>query len=195
MTRCYDSGVEREDVTGRAKARTRLRHLIQQERRRAQWHIDLIKRAEPYASRDRVAHLMLERWRRLATVEGGLTGAFGLAGVPFNLLLFTYFQLAVVVSIAETYGVALDGEAGEEALLDVLGRAHGIEDLVRSSPRVLGALARALALRHGLGTLGRLVPLLAVPISASLNRRELQRIGNEALRRFGNVVMIEAAKS
>lgn len=171
-------------------ARSRLRTLIKTERRRAQWHIDLIKRAEPYASRDRVAHLILDRWRNVATVEGGLTGAFGLAGVPLNLLLFAYCQFAVVVSIAEAYGVALEGEAGEAALLDVIGRAHGIEDLVRSSPRVLGALARALAIKHGLGTLGRMVPMVAAPISARLNRRELQRTGNEALRRFGNVIMI-----
>ncbi len=173
-----------------ANPRARLRQLIQTERRRAQWHIDLIKKSEPYASKDRVAHLILDRWRSIATVEGGLTGAFGLAGVPVNILLFAYCQLAVVVSIAEAYGVALDGEAGESALLDVIARAHGIEDLVRASPRVLGALARALALKHGLGTLGRMVPMIAAPISASLNRRELERTGNEALRRFGNVVMI-----
>ncbi|MEO1335344.1 MAG: EcsC family protein [Myxococcota bacterium] len=167
-----------------------MRQLIRQERKRAQWHIDLIKRVEPYASRDRVAHLILQRWRRIAMVEGGLTGAFGLMGVPANLLLFAYCQLAVVVAIAEAYGVALDGEAGETALLDVLGKAHGIEDLVRASPKVLGALARALALRHGLGTLGRIIPMVAAPISARLNRNELQRTGSEALRRFGNVVMI-----
>lgn len=183
----YARGVDgSKSVTPRA----RLRQLIQQERRRAQWHIDQIKKAEPYASQDRVAQLILARWRRAATVEGGLTGAFGLAGVPANLLLFTYCQLAVVVSIAETYGVALDGAAGEAALLDVIGRAHGIEDLVRASPRVLGALARALAFKHGLQTLGRMVPMVAVPISARMNRRELQRTGDEALRRFGNVVMI-----
>lgn len=186
----YAERVQGDGLKNAANPRARLRQLIQTERRRAQWHIDLIKKSEPYASKDRVAHLILDRWRSIATVEGGLTGAFGLAGVPLNILLFAYCQLAVVVSIAEAYGVALDGEAGESALLDVIARAHGIEDLVRASPRVLGALARALALRHGLGTLGRMVPMIAAPISASLNRRELERTGNAALRRFGNVVMI-----
>jgi len=56
---------------------------------------------------------------------------------------------------------------------------------------VLGALARALALRHGLGAAGRLIPMIAAPISAALNRRGMKRIGKEALARFGNVVMIE----
>lgn len=172
-------------------AKKRLRDLIRQERRRAQFHIDLIRRGEPDASNDRVANVMLERWTKVAAVEGGVTGAAGLFGVPLNFLLFSYFQIAVVVSIAEAYGIALDGKAGEDALLDVIGRAHGIDDLVRAGPRVLGALARALALRHGLGAAGRLIPMIAAPISAALNRRGMKRIGKEALARFGNVVMIE----
>ncbi len=169
----------------------RLRDLIKQERRRSQVHIDFIRRAEPEASNDRVAHVMLARWSKVAAVEGGMTGAVGFFGVPLNLLLFSYFQVAVVVSIAEAYGVALDGQAGEEALLDVIGQAHGMPDLVRAGPRVLGALAKAFALKHGLSTLGRLIPMIAAPISAALNRRAMTRIGRQALARFGNVVMIE----
>lgn len=184
---------EEPPLSGRAadSAKRRLRDLIEQERRRAQFHIDLIRRSEPNASNDRVAHVMLERWTRLAAVEGGLTGAAGLFGVPLNFLLFSYAQVAVVVSIAEAYGIGLEGKAGEDALLEVIGRAHGMPDLVRAGPRVLGALARAFALRHGLGTLGRLMPMVAAPISATLNRRGMARIGRHALERFGNVIMIE----
>ncbi len=184
---------EEPPFSGRAAdaAKKRLRDLIEQERTRAQFHIDLIRRAEPDASRDRVAHVMLERWTKLAAVEGGLTGAAGLFGVPLNFLLFSYAQVAVVVSIAEAYGIVLEGRAGEEALLDVIGRAHGMPDLVRAGPRVLGALAKMFALRHGLGTLGRLVPMIAAPISATLNRRGMVRIGRHAMERFGNVIMIE----
>ena len=168
----------------------KLRDLIQQERQRARMHIELIRRAEPIASNDRIANVILERWTKVASVEGGITGAFGLVGVPLNFLLVAYFQLALVVSIAEAYGVHLDGEAGEDALLSVIGKAHGIEDIVRASPRILGAIAKALAIKHGLGMLGRLVPLVAAPLSAKLNERDMGRIGSEALRRFGNVYQI-----
>jgi len=161
------------------------------ERHRARVHISWIRRNEPSASSDRLANIMLQRWVRAAAVEGGLTGAIGFAGVPINLLLVTYMQIAVVVSIAEAYDTPLEGEPGEDALLDVLGRAHGIEDILRSTPRVLGALAKALALRHGFGTLGRLVPLVASPIAAKLNERDMKRLGFEAQRRFGNVVRID----
>lgn len=169
----------------------RVRDLIVQERQRARFHIQLIRQVEPIASRDRVANILVERWTKVAQLEGGFTGAFGLLGVPINFLLVAYFQLALVVSVAEAYEHSLDGENGEDAILSVVGRAHGVEDVIRASPRVLGALAKALAVRHGLGTLGRLVPFAAVPISAKLNARDMDRIGEEALRRFGNVVQIQ----
>ncbi|MBX2812682.1 MAG: EcsC family protein [Myxococcales bacterium] len=171
-------------------ARRRLRDLIAQERERAQLHIDIVKRSEPGISQDRLARLLLERWTKVAKVEGGLTGMLGLVGVPLNLMLFAYCQLAVMVSIAEAYGIELRGHSGEEALVDVLGRVHGIEDVIRSSPRVLGVLARSLALRHGLGVFGRVIPLLAVPVSVHLNAREMEKVGHAAMRHFGNVIFL-----
>ena len=105
-------------------------------------------------------------------------------------MLVAYCQLAVTVSIAEAYGIELRGESGEEALIDIIGRVHGVEDLVRASPRVLGSLVRALAVRYGLGTMGRMIPLLAAPVSAKLNERGMVRLGEAAMRRFGNVVLL-----
>lgn len=173
-------------------ASQRLRDLVQQERRRAQAHIAFIRRGEPQASQDRVALVMLERWKKVAAVEGGVTGALGFLGIPINLLLFVYFQIALVVSIAEAYDTPLEGDAGEDALLGVLGRAHGIEDVLRSSPRVLGAIAKAIALKYGFGALGRIVPLIASPIAARLNEKDMEKLGNEALRRFGKVVRLDS---
>lgn len=171
-------------------ARRRLSQLIEDEQKRARFHIGLIRREDPPPSNDRVAQTIFDRWVKVATVEGGLTGAAGFAGVPLNFVLFTYFQVAMVVSIAEAYNISLTGEAGEEALLGVIGKAHGFDDLVRESPRILGEIAKAIALRHGLTAFGRLIPMVAAPISAFLNSREMRRTGNEALRRFGNVVML-----
>lgn len=171
-------------------AKRRLGQLIEDERKRARFHIGLIRRQDPPPSDDRVAQTVLERWVKAAMVEGGLTGAAGFIGVPLNVVLFTYFQVAMVVSIAEAYGIALDGKAGEEALLRVIGKAHGFDDLVRESPRILGEVAKAIALRHGLSVFGRLIPMVAAPVSAFLNSREMRRTGDEALRRFGNVVML-----
>ena len=175
----------------RAAAKLRLAELVKAERRRAQLHMSVVRRSEPTISKDRLANLMIDRWKKLASIEGGMTGAIGFVGVPINLLLLTYCQIALIVSIAEVYDVSLEGDAGEDALLGVLGRAHGVEDLLRSTPRVLAAVAKALALKHGFSTLGRLVPLVASPIAAKLNERDMERLGQEALRRFGNIVRIE----
>ncbi len=171
-------------------ARKNLRDLIVQEQKRAQLHIQLIRQRDPAASNDRIANVIIDRWTKVATVEGGITGALGVLGVPVNLILFAYFQLALIVSVAESYQFPLDGEQGEDAVLYILGRVHGIEDLVQAGPRVLGSLAKALAIKHGLGTLGRLVPMLAAPISAKLNEKEMTQVGVEAMRRFGNVVQL-----
>ncbi len=175
----------------RSGARARLGDLIAAERGRAQAHIALIRRQEPTASSDRVARVILDRWTKVAAVEGGLTGAAGLFGVPLNLVLFLYCEIAAAVSIAEAYGVRLEGDSGEDAILGVLGEAHGMQDVLRSTPRILGAVAKAVALRHGLASVGRLVPLIAAPIAARLNERDMERLGHEALRRFGKVVFIE----
>jgi hypothetical protein len=170
--------------------RGRLEALIADERRRARVHIGWVRRVEPEASTDRVAQRIVEGWTRVAAIEGGLTGAAGLLGVPLNAVLFAYCQLAVAVGVAEAYGRTLDGAAGEDAVLSVIGRAHGVEELVRAGPRVLGALAKSLAVRRGLPLLGRAVPFVAAPVGARLNRRGLERTAEEALRRFGRVVLV-----
>lgn len=171
-------------------ARKSIRELIIDEQRRARWYVSQLRKREPGASDDRLALLLSERFQQLAAVEGGVTGAFGLMGIPANLLFFTYSQVALVVAVAEAYRVPLDSEGGDDAVIDLIGEAHGIEDVVRATPRVLGALAKALTLRYGLGTLGRALPLLAAPISAHLNRRQMRALSELAIRRFGNVVML-----
>lgn len=173
-------------------ATQRLRDLMEFERKRAQAQLESLRKREPNASSDRLAQLILERWTKVASIEGGVTGAMGFAGIALNSLLFTYFQLAVVVAIAEAYQIPLVGEAGEQALLEVLGRAHGVDDLVRASPRVLGALAKALMVRQGLGSISRLVPMISAPIAAKLNEREMGKLGQVAIQRFGNVILLGA---
>ena len=171
-------------------ARRRLQDLIEYERRRAQAYISSIKRREPQASADRIAFVIMDRWTQVVRIEGGVTGVLGFIGIPLNLLMLTYCQVALVVSIAEAYSKELSGEKGEEVLLELLAQVHGVNDLVRNSPRLLGSLAAALTLRYGLGTLGRLIPLISAPISAKLNEQDMRRLGQAAMRRFGNVVML-----
>ena len=54
-------------------ARRRLRELLDDERRRARFHIDLIQRGPDRASADRTALVILRRGTRFASVYGGVT--------------------------------------------------------------------------------------------------------------------------
>ena len=49
----------------------------------------------------------------LAFVEGGVTGAFGFAGLPFNLVLCTFIYYRAVQSIAMHYGYDIKNDSSE----------------------------------------------------------------------------------
>ena len=49
----------------------------------------------------------------LAFVEGGVTGAFGFAGLPFNLVLSTFIYYRAVQSIAMHYGYDIKNDSSE----------------------------------------------------------------------------------
>lgn len=190
MRRVNQDPAWRLDLKIREAASMQVRELMTREQSRAQLRIAMIREMEPDASADRIAQILLLRYKKLASWEGGLTGIVGFLGVPTDFILFTYFQIALVVSIAEVYGRPMKGEAGEAQLLGILGRAHGLENALRSTPRLLGALAKALTKKYGFSTLGRLVPLISAPIAARMNAKDIERTGNEALRQLAKVFVI-----
>jgi len=49
----------------------------------------------------------------LAFIEGGVTGAFGFAGLPFNLVLSTFINYCYVQSIAMYYGYDVKNDSAE----------------------------------------------------------------------------------
>ena len=64
---------------------------------------DLARLVNQYKSRDLLA----------AAVEGGATGAFGFAGLPFNLVLSTFLFYRAVQSIAMFYGYDVKNDTSE----------------------------------------------------------------------------------
>ena len=57
----------------------------------------------------------------------------------------------------------------------------------RSAPQIVSRVAQALLSRGGLKGLGRAVPLLAAPLSAHLNNRDIERAGEAAMRFYGTI--------
>jgi hypothetical protein len=139
----------------------------------------------PAASKRELGQRIIEDKKQVAQTGGAVAGLLGLAAIPADLALVAYLQLTLVVELAVLHGVNLKGASGREQLLDVLGFRQGdLAAAVRAAPLVASRLSKV-AMRHlGWRTLGRVVPVVAAPVSAWLNRRDIQRTGDAAVRRF-----------
>ncbi len=162
----------------------KLTELLDAESHRAKGKIDTLRKDYPSASSRELAQRLIDSKKQLASMVGGVTGVFGMVTVPLDLAGMTYLQLGLLVEIATLFQVSLKapGERGE--LLDLFGYANGIGPLQRSSPKLLGGLATLLLTKGGMKTLSRAIPLVAAPISAYLNNRHIQRVGDAALRHY-----------
>ena len=128
----------------------------------------------------------------MASAVGGVTGAFGLLGIPGDMLVMSWLQVVLVVDAATLFKVNLKGERARAEVLDVLGYATGVGSLTRAGPRLLGSLAGKLLEKGGLEALGRSLPLAAAPISAYLNQRHIQQVGDQVVRFYAG---LEKAKA
>src|SRR2546422_105478 len=70
--------------------------------------------------------------------------------------------------------------------LDELQRAR-LRVAFRAGPKLLARLGQALLVKKGLVIAGRALPVLAAPISAAINSRDIQRAGETALRYYGTM--------
>jgi hypothetical protein len=61
-------------------------------------------------------------------------------------------------------------------------------------PKLLGKLVQRLLSRGGLETLGRAVPIVAAPLTAHLNNRDIQRAGLAAQRFYGTMRRLPSRK-
>jgi hypothetical protein len=142
-------------------------------------------RRYPAASKRELAQRLIDDKKQVAQTGGAVAGLLGLAAIPADLALVAYLQLSLVVEIAVLHGVNLKGPSGREQLLDVMGVARGdLAAAVRAVPLVASRLSKAAMKRLGWRTVGRVVPVVAAPVSAWLNSRDIQRMGAAALRRF-----------
>jgi hypothetical protein len=115
---------------------------------------------------------------------GGVSGVFGLVSLPADLLVMSWLQIGLLVDIATLHGVNLKSPRARRELLDLFAYANGLGPLQRAGPKVLGKVAGKLLERSGLTTFGRALPLVAAPVTAYLNNRHIQSVGDQALRYY-----------
>jgi uncharacterized protein (DUF697 family) len=135
----------------------------------------------PSAHQRELAQRLIDSKKEIASMAGGMSGIFGLVSLPADLLVMSWLQIVLVVEIATVYGVNLKSPRARKELLDIFASANGIAPLQRAGPKVLGKVAGKLLERGGLQTFGRALPLIAVPITAYLNNRHIQSVGDQAL--------------
>ena len=165
-------------------ADARISELVLKELGRSRTRIDALTARYPSASSRELANRLIDNKKGLAGMIGGVSGVFGLASVPADLMVMLWLELVLLVDIATVHKVNLKSERSRTELLDLFGYMNGVGPMQRAGPKVLGKIATVLLERGGLSVVGRAVPLVAAPISAYLNSQHLQKIGDEAVRHY-----------
>ena len=179
----------------RRLANLRLTDLILREIPRAKRRVALIEALYPSAGAREIAQRLIDSKKSTAGLVGGISGVFGVAAVPADLLVIAWLQIVLLVDIATVYKVNLKSDNTRKQLFQVFSYANGIGPVQRASPMVLGKLAGGLLEKSGLKSLGRALPLVAVPVSAYLNNKHIQAIGDAAVRHYDGFEKARAKNS
>lgn len=168
-------------------ARARLEDVVLAEVARSRKRVAELERLYPSAGTRELSQRLIDAKKSLASTVGGVTGAFGLLGIPGDLVVMAWLQIVLVVDVATLHKVNLKGAHARAEVLDVVGYANGVGPLARTGPRVVGTLAGKLLERGGLKVFGRALPLAAAPISAYLNQRHIQQVGEQVVRFYSGL--------
>lgn len=165
-------------------ANTRLSDLIEREAARARDRVDEMRKRYPTAGDREISQRFIDSKKSMAGMVGGISGVFGVATVPLDLVAMAYLQIALLAEVGTVFKADLKSEHGRQEVLELFGYSNGIGPVQRASPRVLGSVAAVLFRRGGLSALGRAMPLVAAPISAYLNNHHVQQVGDAAVRHY-----------
>lgn len=166
----------------RKMANKRLSDVVLGELSRARERVADLEQRYPSAGPREKAQRLIDSKKNVAGMVGGISGVFGLASIPADLMVMAWLQIILLVDIATVYKANLKSERARSELLDLFGYANGIGPVQRAGPKVLGKVAGALLEKGGMATIGRAVPLVAAPITAYLNNQHIQEVGDQAIR-------------
>ena len=168
----------------------RIGRLYLAELGRARRRVDGLRARYPSASAPELVEHLISSTKNWAGTGGAISGLFGWLTLPADLAFVTALQLSLIIEVALVHKVNLKSDRAKEEVLEVLGYSNGADTAsfaARSAPQIVSRVAQALLTRGGLKGLGRAVPLLAAPVSAHLNNRDIQRAGEAAMRFYGTI--------
>ncbi len=170
--------------------RERLWRVYVDEIGRCRARVDGVKQKYPSALTLELAQRLTDTKKSWASMGGAVSGLFGIALIPADLAFVTVLQLTLIMEIALVHKINLKSERAREEIFEVLGYSNGADTVnlgSRAGPKVLARIAEKILAKRGLSQLGRAVPVLASPLVAWLNNRDLQRAGEAALRFYGTI--------
>ena len=171
-------------------AKERLWHIYVDEIARCRKRVDEIRERYPSAAPQELAQRLTDSKKTWAATGGAFSGLFGLALVPADLMFVTALQLTLIMEIAVLHKVNLKSARARDEVFEVLGYSNGADTVNlagRAGPKVIARVAEKMLTKRGLAQLGRAVPVIASPVVAWLNNRDLQRAGEAALRFYGTM--------
>ena len=179
-------------------AKERLWEVYVAEIARCRKRVDELRGKYPSASPQELAQRLTDTKKAWASTGGAISGLFGLALVPADLLFVTVLQLTLIMEIALLNRVNLKSDRAREEVFEVLGYSNGADTVNlagRAGPKIVARVAEKVLTKRGLAQLGRVVPVLASPVVAYLNNRDLQRAGEAAARFYGTIRQLPRRRS
>lgn len=157
---------------------------------RCRKRVDDLRAQYPSATTQELAARLTDGKKMLASMGGAVSGLFGIALVPADLAFVTLLQLSLIMEVALLHKVNLKSARARDEVFEVLGYSNGADTVNlagRAGPKLLARVAEKMLTKRGMAQLGRAVPVIASPVVAWLNNRDLQRAGEAALRFYGTI--------
>lgn len=157
---------------------------------RCRARVSELRQKYPSANPIELSQRLTDTKKMWASTGGAISGLFGLALVPADLMFVTVLQLTLIMEIALLHKANLKSERARDEVFEVLGYSNGADTVNlagRAGPKLLARIAETALTKRGLAQLGRAVPVIASPVVAYLNNRDLQRAGEAALRYYGTL--------
>ncbi|HZX93857.1 MAG TPA: EcsC family protein [Myxococcales bacterium] len=173
-----------------AAAKERLWGVYVGEIARCRKRVEELREKYPAASVQELSQRLTDTKKAWASTGGAVSGLFGLMLVPADLLFVTALQLTLIMEIALLHRVNLKSDRARDEVFEVLGYSNGADTVNlagRAGPKLLARIAEKALTKRGLAQLGRAVPVIASPVVAFLNNRDLQRAGQAAVRFYGTI--------
>jgi len=179
----------------RELAEARFEDWILSEIGRSRDRVRDIREKFPSASQPELANRLIEAKKKWAATGGAVSGLFGLFSLPADLALVAYLQLSLILDLAVLCDRNVKSIRARQEILEIFRAANSTVGVAsRASPKATARIAERVLAARGFRLLGRAFPLVAAPLTAALNNRDIDKAGSAALRYYALIPKVLGAR-